>query len=160
MLITKLTCQGYSVKQAHEDADTLIGNTTIEEASKTNSVTIVGEDVDLLVILTAALAESKHNLYLLKQGKGRAENKVYSQASLKCESEIKDNILFLHAFSGADTTSAFFRQGKLKFVSLLKKHVELQDLVAVFQNPHADPEKMVEAGKCFILKLYGSKECD
>ena len=38
MLITKLTSQGYSVKQAHEDADTLIVNTAIEEASKTNSV--------------------------------------------------------------------------------------------------------------------------
>ena len=118
MLITKLTSQGYSVKQAHEDADTLIVNTAIEEASKTNSITTVGEDVDLQVILTA-VAESKHNIYFLKQGKARAENKVYTQASFKFESEIKDNILFLHSFSGADTTSAFFRQGKLKIVSLL-----------------------------------------
>ena len=118
MLITKLTSQGYSVKQAHEDADTLIVNTAIEEASKTNSITIVGEDVDLLVILTA-VAESKHNIYFLKQGKARAENKVHTQASFKFESKIEDNILFLHAFRGADTTSAFFRQGKLKIESLL-----------------------------------------
>ena len=154
MLITRFTSQGFTVKQTHEDADTLIVNTAIEEASTTDSVTIVGEDVDLLVILTA-LAGSKHNIYFLKQGKGKTKNKLYTQASMKYGSDIKDNILFLHPFSGANTTSAFFKQGKLKFVSLLKNHEELQELVAVFKKPHADPTKIVEAEKSFILKLYG-----
>lgn len=70
MLITRLTSQEFAVKQTYEDADTLIVNTAIEETSKTNSVTIVEEDVDLLVIMTA-LAGSKHNIFVLSQGKGK-----------------------------------------------------------------------------------------
>lgn len=157
-LITKLTSEGFTVKQASEDADTLIVNTAIEESFKTDSVTIVGEDVDLLVILTA-LAGSNNNIHFLKQGKGNTENKLYTQSSMKYGSVIKDNILFLHAFSGADTTSAFYKKGKLKFVNLLEKHEELQELAAVFKKPHADPTEIAEAGKAFILQLYGNKEC-
>lgn len=158
-LIIKLTSEGFTVKQANEDADTLIVNTALEESSESNSVTIVGEDVDLLVIMTA-LAESKHNINFLKQGKGKTENKLYTPDSMKYGSVIKSNILFLHAFSGTDTTSAFFKQGKLKFVNLLEKHEELQELVALFKKPHVDPAKIAEAGRSFIFRLYGNRECE
>ncbi|XP_054709324.1 kinesin-like protein KIF11-A [Uloborus diversus] len=44
---------------------------------------------------------------------------------------IRENILFLHAFSGCDTTSALFRQGKKKFVKILNCTVLQQtDLLA------------------------------
>lgn len=56
-------------------------------------------------------------------------------------SVIKDNIFFLNAFSGADATSAIFEKGKLKFVSLLEKHEELHDLVAVFKQLYAESAK-------------------
>ena len=91
--ITSLNSKGFTVKQAHKDTDTLIVNTAIEETSNSNSVTIVGEDVDLLVILTE-LAESKQNIFFLKQGRGKTETKLYIQASIKYESDIKDHILF------------------------------------------------------------------
>jgi hypothetical protein len=32
---------------------------------------------------------------------------------------VADHILFLHAFSGCDTTSALFNQGKMKFINVL-----------------------------------------
>ena len=91
--ITSLISKGFTVKQAHEDADTLIVNTGIEEASNSNSDTIVGEDVDLLVILTE-LAESKQNIFFLKQGSGKTESKLYTQASIKYESDSRVHILF------------------------------------------------------------------
>ena len=47
---------------------------------------------------------------------------------------MKENILFLHAISGCDTTSSFFRQGKLKFVKLLEKDERLQEIVKVFKK--------------------------
>ena len=159
MLITKLVKEGFVVKQAPEDADMLIVNTAINVSSENESVTIVGEDVDLLVILTA-LAGLKTNINILKQGKGNTESKLYSPHCMKFGSTIKDNILFLHAFSGSDTTSAFFRQGKLKFLKVLEKHEELQQAASVFKEPSAEPEKLAEAGKAFILQLYGNNECE
>ena len=69
---------------------------------------------------------------------------------MKFGSVIKDNILFLHGFSGADTISAFFRQGKLKFISLLEKHEELQNLVAMFKEPFDEPANIAEEGKVFF----------
>ena len=158
MLITKLTNEGFTVKQAIEDADTLIVTTAIEESAKAKSVPIVGEDVDLLIILTA-LSGSSTNIYMLKPGKGNIENKLYTPSSMKFGSVVKDNILFLHAFSGADTTSAFFRQGKLKFIKLLEKHKQLQDLVTMFRDPYAEPEKIAEVGNAVIIQLYGTNEC-
>ena len=53
MLITRLITEGFTVMQATEDVDTLIVATAIEESVKAESVTIVGEDVELLIILTA-----------------------------------------------------------------------------------------------------------
>lgn len=124
---------------------------------KAESVTIVGEDIDLLIILTA-LGGSKTNVYFLKPGKGNTESKLYTPSCMKFGSVIKDNILFLQAFSKADTTCAFFRQGKLKFISLLEKHEELQDLVAKFQEPFAEPVNIAEVGKAFFLQLFGTNE--
>lgn len=74
---------------------------------------------------------------------------------MKYRSVIKNNILFLHAFSGADTISASFKHWKLKFGNLLEKHEELQELVAVLKKPYADPAEIAEAGKSFTLQFYG-----
>ena len=139
MLSVTLAKEGIAVKQAE-------------------SVTIVGEDVDLLIILTA-LAGYNSNIYMLKPGRGNTESKLYTPSSTNFGLTIKNNILFLHAFSGGDTTSAFFRQGKLKFVKLLEKNELLQDLVSIFREPFADPEKIAEAGKSLIVELYGTNGC-
>lgn len=50
--------------------------------------------------------------------------------------------------------SAFFSQGKLKFIKLLEKYKELQEAVLVFKKLSAELVKISEEGKAFILKLY------
>ncbi|GBM22251.1 hypothetical protein AVEN_273436-1 [Araneus ventricosus] len=57
-------------------------------------------------------------------------------------------ILFIHAFSGYDTTSALFSHGKTKFCSLLEK-------IQVFLNFEATIDQMAEAGETFLIHLYG-----
>ena len=76
-----LTPKLVTVKQAIEDADKMIVDTTIEESTKTQSVTIVEEDVDLLIVLTA-LDASNTNIYMLQPGKGNIESIVYTQSSI------------------------------------------------------------------------------
>lgn len=68
---------------------------------------IVGEDIDLLVLLIA-LAPQERNIYFLKPGKGKAERKIYCSRTLQSHGGLRDRILFGHAFSGCDTTSCLF----------------------------------------------------
>lgn len=75
---------------------------------------IIGEGIDLLIILTA-LSKSQNNIFL-KQGKRKTGNILYSPAASNLDQVVKENILFLHAFIGCDTTSANYRQGKMRFL--------------------------------------------
>lgn len=117
MLSAKMRNEGFIVKQALEDADYLIVDTARSLCDAHTAVFIVGEDVDLLVILTQ-IAQSKKNLYLLKPSRGKVEQKFFSSDSF-VHPEIKDLICFTHAFTGCDTTSALYKQGKAKLIKLL-----------------------------------------
>ena len=64
-----------------------------DRAADFDSVTITGEDVDLLVFLTA-LGSSQKNVYFQKSGRGNAPSVLYSSASCKYNTQ---DILFLHA---------------------------------------------------------------
>ncbi|GBM94219.1 hypothetical protein AVEN_33875-1 [Araneus ventricosus] len=64
-------------------------------------------------------------------------------------------ILFIHAFSGYDTTSALFSHGKTKVCSLLEKNRHLEEKIQVFFNFEATVDQMAEAGETFLIHLYG-----
>lgn len=72
MLMTEMAAKGIEVKQAIEDADVMIVETAISKAADFDSVTITGEDVDLLVLLTA-LGSSQKNVYFQKSWRGNAQ---------------------------------------------------------------------------------------
>lgn len=159
MLCNRFKNEGIVVKQALEDADTLIINTALDMSNKFGSVVIVGEDIDLLVILTG-LCKSENNIYFLKQGKGKAGNILYSPAASNLDPAVKENILFLHAFSGCDTTSAIYRQGKMKFLKVLRNQPSLKTAIYCFKDPNATPESITKAGIQFLMALYGAKSDD
>ncbi|GBL75545.1 hypothetical protein AVEN_154887-1 [Araneus ventricosus] len=71
LLTVKFKAVSISVKQAENDADILIVETTLV-ISKTRhySTVIVSEDIDLLVILTAQTPPN-FEIFLLKPGKGK-----------------------------------------------------------------------------------------
>lgn len=156
MLREKLVQQGFEVRQAVEDADTLIVNTAIQVAENFATVIIIGEDTDLLILLTAK-APNSSNIYVMNPGKGTSQNTFYSPRYFNFSSAVKQNLLFLHAISGCDTTSAFYRQGKLKFVQLLEKNTALQEAVKIFHHADADPEDLISAGQLFLAALYSPK---
>ncbi|GBN24091.1 hypothetical protein AVEN_4048-1 [Araneus ventricosus] len=95
-----------------------------ERKSQYDNIFVVGEDIDLLVLLTG-LAPMKENLYFRKCGKGRTPDVLYSTKSFKYK--FSRMIVFIHAFSGCDTTSALFGHGKTKFSSLLEKNRHLEE---------------------------------
>ncbi|KAB0805636.1 hypothetical protein PPYR_02606 [Photinus pyralis] len=63
--------------------------------------------------------------------------------------------LFIHAFSGRDSTSCFFGQGKMKIVSTIQKNPDLERKTAVFRNTTSTPDEIVEAGERITVALYG-----
>lgn len=155
MLQTKLEAQNYTFKQAVEDADTLIVQTAIELASSFSSVCVIGEDVDLLVLLTAKAREIP-NVYFRKPGRGNKEDEFYSPQSFQYNDSIAKCILFVHAFSGCDTTSALFNQGKIRFLKTLEKNPTLTEAIQVFDDPNAELTEVVAAGELFMLRQYGA----
>lgn len=147
----------FSVKQAAEDADTLIINTAIDMSSAHDSVVVVGEDIDLLVLLIG-LARSLPNVYFRKPARGKIAQKLYSSQSFQYGEAIADNILFLHAFSGCDITSALYNIGKNKFFSILEKNPHLNNTVQIFKQREIDPEIIATVGERFLIALYGGNK--
>ena len=73
---------------------------------------------------------------------------------------IKEHLLFLHSWSGCDTTSAVFGKGKPKLVETLIKSDTWKKLSGVISNPWSDQLEVGNASiKAFTL-LYGGKEDD
>lgn len=156
VLKQKFELDGFSVKQHEEDADTLIVTTAMELCKKHDSVVIVGEDVDLLIILNAIAKKQQKNIYFMKPGKGKSPIRLYSSDSLQ-KSALTRYILFCHAFTGCDTTSAIFNKGKLKLSTLLEKSEYLQNAIDIFLNVNSDPDAIDEAGEKVLVALYGGK---
>jgi hypothetical protein len=150
--------------QAEEDADQLIVTTAISMSSTYDVVKIVGDDIDLLVMLcglsqnredhTLSTNRPKNNIIFEKCGRGKIPDVTYSTNSFRHQAQ-SEMALFLHAFSGCDTTSALFGQGKMKFLSTLKKQPCLEQNCAVYLSPNATPEQVTKAGESFLISLYG-----
>lgn len=90
--------------KAEEDTDILIIATANSLSSQHHAIIIIGQDINLLVLLTAL---SPPNVYYQKVGKSKSPNALYSN---KCFKHIKivENILLFHTISGCDTTGAPF----------------------------------------------------
>lgn len=156
MLCTPLNSSGFRTKIAFEDADFLIVNSAIEHARIENQTTvvIVGEDIDLLVILNQH-AQDYNNIYFFKAGKGRESNKYYTCNSFK-HKELQSIVGFLHVFSGCDTTSSLYKQGKHKLINSLEA-TKLQELAKIFYKNDATKDQIARNACTLIRNLYSSK---
>ncbi|GBL66802.1 hypothetical protein AVEN_251691-1, partial [Araneus ventricosus] len=140
------------VQQAVEDADLTIVNTAISVAPQYDYVRVVGEDIDLLVLLIA-LASTHSNVFFQKCGRGKTPDSYYSTTSFN--HKFSNELLFIHAISGYDITSALFGHGENKFNSLFLKHEELLNRAATFLNPQATTEQVTASGENVLVALYG-----
>lgn len=150
LLTLHLHQAGVIVSQAEEDADRLIVKTAIEICEDDKSVVVVGNDVDLLVLLTALTPANKRILFQ----KTVRKNVFYAPTS---HIEMKDFILFAHAFSGCDTTSSFFNKGKKIFFSLTKKLKTIQERALIFNRQDSTHSEVIEAAKSVVCAMYSSK---
>ncbi|GBN34735.1 hypothetical protein AVEN_248097-1 [Araneus ventricosus] len=95
----------------------------------------------------------------LKEGKGKVKDRFYSSKDMQNYNLVigcKKCILFLHAISGCDTTSGFYRKGKLRAVQLFIHSKYLQDIPEIFNNPKSTYNEIQRAGEMFMIALYSN----
>ena len=71
--------------------------------------------------------------------------------------KVKTLIGFLHAFTGYDTTSCFFKQGKNKLIKTLSDDVVTAKDTA-FLHPTVNPDVLAASANNIVSQMYGSKK--
>ena len=118
---------------------------------------VVGEDTDLLILMTALAKPDTDIKMLIPENKNR-QNHIFSSKTIQnALGDMTANLLFLHAVTGYDTTSASYRKGKHSPFNILKQDHSLQHKVEVFNGPQASADYIAEAGEPFLLAIYGVK---
>ena len=157
--LIELLCEEFEKEKcsavvAEEDADFLIVSTA-EKCNVSETTWIIGEDIDLLVILTQHTPIN--TVYFLKPGKGNVNDCIYDSNSFKYF-KVKKLIGFLHAFTGCDTTSGFFKQGGNKLIKTLSDDVVLQQKAQHFYDPTVNPDVLAARANDIVSQMYGSKK--
>lgn len=106
------------------------------------------------MILIGLCSPDIKNVLFFKPGKGKVSQTLYNP-HLAADKTLSDHILFLHAMSGCDTTSALLNQEKLKFLKVLQRNNDLQPVIDAFKDPHAYQDEIAEAGNVFLMARYG-----
>ena len=83
-------------------------------------------------------------------------NKYWSIKDAQCRSgDIKEHLLFIHAWSGCDSTSATFGKGKPTFTKLLKKSWKLQNVSDIMNKYWVTENDVSEAAIAAFIEIYG-----
>ena len=148
------------VHHASADADRLILLTALAVADSDAVSVLVGDDTDLLVRLIVLSDPVKYVKMLMPGIKGHPD-KVYSSTALRGALGLMvDHLLFLHAATGCETTSAVYRKGKRVPFRKLKDHPALCAMVQVFNDEQASSDDVAAAGEAFLCVVYGRKTGD
>ena len=110
-LTTHLSTAGINVINCDDDADSTSAKSAIMSAKKNEGpVLVVSEDTDVAVMLLHHWEDNMSDIFIRQErsrktclGVGKAEAGLQG---------LKENLLFVHAMSGCDTTSFIFEVGK------------------------------------------------
>ena len=157
LLGTYLEENGLAVRYADSDADVLIVYTAIEHAETTTTY-VIGEDTDLLVLLSYHAKKNSKKIFLrsdTKQTKTKP-NKVWDihKTQTLLTIPVCKLLPFLHAITGCDTTSRVYGTGKTFALNMLCLNHNLQEVGTSFMAS-ASKEEVVRYGEWALLLLLG-----
>ena len=101
-------------EHAEEDADLLIAQTAVQSAAAKNTV-LVADDTDLVILLCYYADPDGFDLFMQFSTRGTTKkNRIWDIKVTQSElgAAICNNILFIHAVLGCDTTSRLYGLGK------------------------------------------------
>ncbi|KAE8746843.1 hypothetical protein FOCC_FOCC006402 [Frankliniella occidentalis] len=156
LLSSRLRQAGVEVTQDTGDADRSIVLAAIEKAERGMQSVLVGEDMDLFVLLTVLLPP-QNNVLILKPGRSNAEDQIFSGHTIQIKmGEWVDYLLLVYAFTGCDSTSAPYQRGKVKsWKKFITASPALLSDFKEFRNPNLNHEKVADIGEKLMLFLYG-----
>ena len=154
MLSAHLEQAGVAVILAAEegDADVVIVRKAIE-LGEHDDVVIIADDTDILVLLVYH-AHSTHQFYM--ETKQHFIDIHAAQQALGVD--VCRSLLFVHAMTGYDTTSAMFGVGKMNAFKVLQASDELSARVLVFGDLTTPKDVLFEVGEKFLSALYGGSD--
>ena len=104
------------------------------------------------------------DIFLRSEAKKKENNFVplYSirDISASLGANLKSLILFVHAWTGCDTTSAIYGLGKTSILNKLKKSERLQEKASIFGRDDATQSQISEAGLALFVAIYGGNDGD
>ena len=150
ILKTFLENCGFSCLASVADADVLICETAMNLYKNKQHVTVVGDDIDLFVILL-------HRIHVNEQSSSglffSTKTCVYDVNAVKNQlgHPVVSMILLIHAFTGCDTTSRILGIGKDK---LQKLHAKIDETISVaFYSSTSSKESIKKGGEQLFLIL-------
>ena len=115
---------------------------------------LVGEDTVLLILLTV-LSDPEKDIKMLTPGRKGHQDKVYISSALRSAlGGMVDSMLFVHAATECDTTSAVYRKGKSVPFLKLQAQPALCTAVQVFNIPQTSNNAVAAAGEAFLWLVY------
>ncbi|GBL85654.1 hypothetical protein AVEN_193115-1 [Araneus ventricosus] len=145
MLCVKCQNEGFVVKQAEEYADYLIIKSALEIEKRSQCVVVVGEDMDLLVIIAAST--NSENITFLKPGRCKAE--VCSNSEHCCTN--KGQYFASSCVQWLRYHICSFQAGEEEIYQCS----ELQQVVNIFRDENACPDDIDEARHKVLIALCG-----
>jgi len=152
------------VSYASGDADLLIVKTTVALSVERDAV-LVGEDTDLLVLLCYYTTKGVQNdTFFLSEPKSTSlqPRRFMNISALrdKLGDIVCNNILFVHAILGCDTTSRVHGVGKAASLNLMKESPYFALQATVFSDQKSEPGEIARAGENAMVVIYKGKTTD
>ena len=160
LIMECLRQRGCGVIQAEGYADVEIGKAAVTK-SAIKSTTFVGEDTDLLLLLLYYTeATNCTELYFRTD---KVKSNVYNIKVLKKKfgEAVCIDLLFIHAFTGCDSTSRVF--GIIKksgFQRIIKKEKEMKDSSKVFCSTKQSQDVVATSGCRAMVVLFNANQND
>ena len=149
---------GQVVHQSTGDADTMIVQCALQYAIEGSEVNVVADDTDVLVLLMYHWKQNMSSTYFLSEA-GKSLN-IWRISDLVGQAGpiVTSYLLFLHAWSGCDTISTTFGQGKV--VKKLKQSKDVQMIAELMMDCNATVEQVGEVGVRLFVIVFGGKQSD
>ena len=152
---------GHHVLYSQGDADTLIVSTALDIAKSSRKVTVVSDDTDVLILLIYHWNTEFADIFFHSEAKKDITKTVpiYSieDITLSLGSNLKILILFIHAWSGCDTTSSMYGLGKTSIMKKLQNSNHLREISLLFGCEGAKQTQIAQAGLAVFASCYGGK---
>ena len=157
-LSSNFISENIAVINCSGDADTKVVSSAIGFAKrKAGLCAVIADDTDIAVMLLHHWTAEMDDIYFVQQRTLSAWNMRYVESGIQ---DIKRDILFLHAFTGCDSTSTIFSKGKVSIVKLFRKCKVLQSVSKIFMNDKSSPEEIGKAATLGIKAVYNCARAD